>query len=121
MSRKVADCRDMPSESGCTLTISGEEDEVVAAAAQHAATVHGHQDGPALRDEIRSGLKDESTPDRSTYGGGLQDHINNQLAVLSDELIIRWSVWGRDAGTGSHRRGRQPVTCATRTTHARSR
>ena len=36
MARKVADCRDMPSEVSCTLTISGEEDEVVAAATQHA-------------------------------------------------------------------------------------
>ncbi|NEA21045.1 DUF1059 domain-containing protein [Actinomadura bangladeshensis] len=59
MMRKVADCRDMPSESGCTLTISGEEDEVVRAAAEHAASVHGHTDTPELRDEIRHGLKDE--------------------------------------------------------------
>lgn len=57
--RKVADCRDMPSESGCTLTIAGEEEEVVRAAAVHAADVHGHEDGPGLRDEIRAMLKDE--------------------------------------------------------------
>ena len=57
--RKVADCRDMPSESGCTLAISGEEDEVVRAAAEHAASVHGHTDTPELRDEIRTHLKDE--------------------------------------------------------------
>ncbi|TYK49134.1 DUF1059 domain-containing protein [Actinomadura decatromicini] len=57
--RKVADCRDMPSESGCTLTISGEEDEVVRAAAEHAASVHGHEDTPELREMIRGGLKDE--------------------------------------------------------------
>lgn len=57
--RKVADCRDMPSESGCTLTISGEEDEVVRAAAEHAASVHGHTDTPELRDEIRTHLKNE--------------------------------------------------------------
>jgi predicted small metal-binding protein len=59
VTRKVADCRDMPSESGCTLTIAGEEDEVVRAAAMHAADVHGHADGPELRQEIRSMLKDE--------------------------------------------------------------
>ncbi|MFC4050535.1 DUF1059 domain-containing protein [Actinomadura syzygii] len=57
--RKVADCRDMPSESGCTLTISGEEDEVVRAAAEHAASVHGHADTPELREEIRGWLKEE--------------------------------------------------------------
>ncbi|MEV4676808.1 MULTISPECIES: DUF1059 domain-containing protein [Actinomadura] len=57
--RKVADCREMPSESGCTLTISGEEDEVVRAATEHAVSVHGHTDTPELRDEIRTHLKNE--------------------------------------------------------------
>ncbi len=59
MSRKIADCREMPSESGCSLTIAGEEDEVVRAAAMHAADVHGHADGPELREQIRSMLRDE--------------------------------------------------------------
>jgi predicted small metal-binding protein len=59
MSRKVADCRDFPSESGCTLTISGEEDEVIVAAAQHAAAVHGHQDNDELRAWLKQNLKDE--------------------------------------------------------------
>jgi len=57
--RKVADCRDMPSESGCTLTITGEEDEVVRAAAEHASSVHGHTDSSELRADIRAMLKDE--------------------------------------------------------------
>ncbi|HEY5834486.1 DUF1059 domain-containing protein [Streptomyces sp.] len=57
--RKVADCREFPSESNCTLTISGEEEEVVRAAAEHAASVHGHTDSPELRDQIRGTLKDE--------------------------------------------------------------
>lgn len=57
--RKMIDCRDQPSESNCTLTISGEEDEVVRAAAEHAVSVHGHTDGPELRDALRAGLKDE--------------------------------------------------------------
>jgi predicted small metal-binding protein len=59
MTRKIADCREMPSESGCTLTIAGEEDEVIRAAAMHAADVHGHVDSPELREEIRSILKPE--------------------------------------------------------------
>lgn len=58
--RKVADCRDMPSESGCTLTISGEEEEVVRAAAEHATSVHGHEDTPQLREQIRGMLKNET-------------------------------------------------------------
>ncbi|MFJ8072771.1 DUF1059 domain-containing protein [Streptomyces sp. NPDC096176] len=59
MTRKVVDCRDTPSVSGCTLTISGEEDEVVRAAAEHAVSIHGHTDGPELRQMIRESLKDE--------------------------------------------------------------
>jgi predicted small metal-binding protein len=61
MVRKVADCRDYPSKSNCTLTISGEEEEVVRAAAEHAVSVHGHEDTPELREQIRSMLKDEVT------------------------------------------------------------
>lgn len=57
--RKVADCRDYPSEMDCSLTISGEEEEVVRAAAEHAVSVHSHEDSPELREQIRSGLKDE--------------------------------------------------------------
>ena len=59
MTRKVADCREFPSESNCTLTISGEEDEVVRAAAEHAVSVHQHQDTPELRVQLRAMLKDE--------------------------------------------------------------
>lgn len=59
MSRKVADCRDFPNENGCTLTIAGEEDEVVAAAAQHAASVHAHEDNDELRTWLRAHLKEE--------------------------------------------------------------
>ncbi len=61
MARKMADCRRFDSESGCTLTIIGEEDEVVSAAAQHAAAVHGHEDTPALRDQLRGMLEPEAS------------------------------------------------------------
>ncbi|MEU8894573.1 DUF1059 domain-containing protein [Nocardia sp. NPDC048505] len=59
MTRKVADCRRFPSESHCTLTISGEEDEVVRAATEHAVSVHQHQDSPELRQQLREMLEDE--------------------------------------------------------------
>ena len=52
--RKIADCRLFPSESHCSLTISGTEDEVVRAAAEHAASVHSHEDTPELREQIRA-------------------------------------------------------------------
>jgi predicted small metal-binding protein len=57
--RKVIDCRDFPSEKKCTLAISGTEEEVLDTAVHHAATVHGHQNTPELREQIRSMLKDE--------------------------------------------------------------
>lgn len=60
MGRVMADCRRFESESNCTLTIIGEEDEVVEAAAQHAVSVHGHEDTPELREQTRSMLETES-------------------------------------------------------------
>ncbi|MFI2372879.1 DUF1059 domain-containing protein [Streptomyces sp. NPDC018833] len=59
MTRKVADCRKSPSVSGCTLTISGEEDEVIRAAVEHAVSVHGHTDNAELRQMVRDSLEDE--------------------------------------------------------------
>jgi predicted small metal-binding protein len=58
MARKMVDCRKVPSEIGCTLTIAGEEQELLDAAAAHAVAVHGHEDTPELRDMIRSGMED---------------------------------------------------------------
>jgi hypothetical protein len=60
MARMVIDCRSMPSESNCSLTIIGEPDEVVRAAAQHAADVHGHEDSEELRGQLRGSLVEES-------------------------------------------------------------
>ncbi len=58
MTRKMIDCRDFPSESNCSLTISGTEEEVLKAAHQHAVSAHGHKDDPSLDTAIRSGMKD---------------------------------------------------------------
>ena len=60
MARKVADCRDFPSDTNCTLTITGTESEVLDASLQHAITVHGHEDSPEVRDWLRQNLKDEA-------------------------------------------------------------
>ncbi|HEY4464049.1 MAG TPA: DUF1059 domain-containing protein [Streptosporangiaceae bacterium] len=58
MARKMIDCRKVPNEVGCTLTIAGQEQEVLDAATAHAVRVHGHEDTPELRDMMRSGLED---------------------------------------------------------------
>ena len=55
--RKAIDCRDHPSERGCTLRIEGTEEEVLDMAVTHAVTSHGHTDTPELREQIRSLLK----------------------------------------------------------------
>lgn len=64
-SRKVIDCRLFPSEKNCTLAISGTEEEVLDTAVHHAVTVHGHQNTPELREQLRSLLKDEATEARA--------------------------------------------------------
>jgi predicted small metal-binding protein len=59
MSRKYVDCREQPSESGCTLAIVGEADEVVDAAVAHMKSVHRHTEPDAeLAEMVRAGLKD---------------------------------------------------------------
>lgn len=57
--RKSIDCRLFPSEKNCTLKISGTEAEVLEAATQHAVSVHGHQNNPELREQLRALLQDE--------------------------------------------------------------
>jgi Protein of unknown function (DUF1059) len=60
MARAIADCRRFESDNNCALTIIGEEDEV-AAAAQHAVAVHGHEDTPDLHGQIRAMLEPEES------------------------------------------------------------
>jgi hypothetical protein len=57
------DCRSVPSESNCSLTISGEPDEVLRAAAAHAVDVHGHVDGAELREGLRTALSEAAALD----------------------------------------------------------
>jgi predicted small metal-binding protein len=61
----MADCRQMPSEKNCTLTIAGTEDEVMRVATRHAIEDHGHADTPELREQVRHMLVDE--PSGSAY------------------------------------------------------
>jgi predicted small metal-binding protein len=60
MSRMFVDCRDYPSEMNCTIAISADtKKELVDAAVQHAVVVHGHQDGPQLREQLAKMIKTE--------------------------------------------------------------
>jgi predicted small metal-binding protein len=57
MARKMIDCRKVPNDIGCTLTIAGTEDEVLDAAVAHAVDKHGHEETPELREMLRAGLE----------------------------------------------------------------
>jgi len=53
MIRKYIDCREYPSDIGCTVAISADTDEeLLEAAVQHAVSVHGHEDTPELRQQL---------------------------------------------------------------------
>lgn len=57
MTRKYIDCREFPSETQCSIAISADrEDELINAAVQHVVSVHGEQDTPALRTEIKKAI-----------------------------------------------------------------
>jgi hypothetical protein len=58
-SRKMIDCRRMPSERNCSVTIAGTEEEVLTVAVRHAVEEHGHENTPELRDQLRLLLTDE--------------------------------------------------------------
>lgn len=57
--RKVIDCRWFPTEKPCDVAISGNEEDVLDLAVQHAVQSHGHGDTAELRDQLRSMLRDE--------------------------------------------------------------
>jgi predicted small metal-binding protein len=57
MTRYMIDCRKVPSDNGCTLTIAGTEEEVLEAAAAHAVAAHGHEGAPELRETLRGALE----------------------------------------------------------------
>jgi hypothetical protein len=57
MARVMADCRRFESDANCSLTIMGEEDEVLRVAVAHATADHGHDDTPELREQVRGMLE----------------------------------------------------------------
>ena len=61
MARKYIDCREMPSDSKCTVAISADsEKELVEIAVQHAVKVHGHQDTAEFRQMLKQAIKEGS-------------------------------------------------------------
>ena len=55
------DCSTWPEESKCSVKITGEHDDVVAAAAHHRAALH-QDDADAARTQISDALDDPALP-----------------------------------------------------------
>jgi len=64
MTRKYIDCREAPQATKeCTLAISADnEDELIEAAVAHGMQVHGYDDTPELREQMRDAIKEGSPP-----------------------------------------------------------
>jgi hypothetical protein len=112
MTRKMVDCRITPSESGCTLTISGEADEVVPVAVQHAITTHGHADSAELRAEVESSLEDDTVSRPGAFVQLIEfdtdqpdecDAIASRWAdAIGSDRTTRWSLIGADRDRPGH-------------------
>jgi hypothetical protein len=57
--RKVIDCRWFPTEKPCDVAIAGSEEAVLDIAVEHAVHSHGYPNSKALREQLRSMLRDE--------------------------------------------------------------
>ena len=110
MSRMTIDCRSVPSESGCSLSIAGEEDEVMRAATAHAVDVHGHTDGEELRAALPASLVPEVAAVALGEGAFVQviEFSTTRLAEFQ-EIEDRW----RDE-IGADRTARWAITGADR-------
>ncbi len=63
MKRKYVDCQEFPGEIKCSLALAADtEDELMEAAVQHAVAVHGYQDTPEFRRELRSCFRNGTPP-----------------------------------------------------------
>jgi predicted small metal-binding protein len=63
MGRKYIDCREFPSDIKCTVSIAADnEEELLEAVVQHGVKVHGYENTPEFREEIRKGFKEGTPP-----------------------------------------------------------
>jgi len=63
MTRKYIDCREYKSDANCSVAIAADnDDELLAAAVQHAVSVHGHADTPELHTQLKQLFKEGTPP-----------------------------------------------------------
>jgi hypothetical protein len=104
MSRMTIDCRTMPSEANCTMTLSGEPDDLLRAAVAHAVDAHGHTDDDELRDALRGAMTPAAGLDlgegafvqliefRAPNLDGFDEAAAEWLAEIGDARTATWSV-----------------------------
>ena len=87
MGRKYIDCREIPSESHCTVAISADhEDELIEAAVQHAVAVHHHYNTLELRRLIKRNIRNGAPPEMhapAVYNGGGQAKPDHSASLRS--------------------------------------
>lgn len=108
MTRMMIDCRAVPSDNGCTVTLHGEPEELLELAVHHAVDSHAHADGPELRDGLRAAMVPaweppsvpgafvqtvEFTTDRIAEWGPIQERL---VKTLGEHRPMRWSVLTED-------------------------
>jgi hypothetical protein len=98
----------MPSETNCTVVISGNEDEVLELAAAHAVTTHGHTDGPDLRESLRGMLRDEEelTAEAGSFVQLVEFHahdldrfhtmVDEWRQKIGQDATARWAMLAAD-------------------------
>jgi hypothetical protein len=109
MTRMTIDCRTMPSEANCSLTLTGETEEVLRAATAHAVDVHGHADDEELRNGLRGALRPAAALELEL--GGFVQLIDFRTRRM-DDFERTEDAWA-DA-IGADRTARWAVTCANR-------
>lgn len=100
MTRMMIDCRTYPSDSNCSLKIEGTEEEVFQAAVQHDVEVHGHEDTPEFREEVRRSLQVAEAP--SNEGAFIQlveFRAGKQQLAEGQALMDRYEAEIGSAGT----------------------
>jgi predicted small metal-binding protein len=109
MSRKTIDCGDLPNDIGCTLAITGEENEVLLAATAHAVEAHGHADDHELRATLRSLMRDVS--ETTTEEGSFIQLIEFRTRHIDefDATVERWA-----GAIGAQRTARWAITAGDR-------
>jgi hypothetical protein len=90
------------------VTLHGEPEELLDLAARHAVDVHGHTDGPELRDALRAAMAPawepptvpgafvqliEFSTDRIEEWGPIQERL---IKALGPDRPMRWSVLTQD-------------------------